>query len=258
MKIIVKTSIYAVLFTLAGCSYILNIGGGFGTPLFQSSLIEKDSLVFAHGGISLYNAKNSSQSLRTAKALKFNCIEVEISSTKDNKLIVFHDNRRQTILQKHLTVSKIKFEDVSNFSINYNDAKNNESVLLLEQLFERFPDLILYLDIKEASKDVADELSRIVLNYGAENRVILASSNIAFISYTKRIYPQLVTCLDGFNNGPEWKYTLLPKLFMPDYYSGLISSANQGNTDFLNERDIASRKIFYGVNGSNLEQVKEF
>jgi glycerophosphoryl diester phosphodiesterase len=257
MKIFVKISIYAVLFTLAGCSYIINIGGGFGMPLFQSSLIEKDSLVFAQGDISLYNAKNSTQSLRAAKALKFNCIEVEISSTKDNKLIVFH-NRRQTILQKYLPVSKIKFEDVSNFSINYNDTKNNEGVLLLEQLFERFPDLILYLDIKEASKDVADELSRIVLNYGAENRVILASSNIAFISYTKRIYPQLVTCLDGFNNGPEWKYTLLPKLFMPDYYSGLISSANQVNTDFLNERDIASRKIFYGVNGSNLEQVKEF
>jgi hypothetical protein len=61
MKIFVKTSIYAVLFTLAGCSYIINIGGGFGTPLFQSSLIEKDSLVFAQEDISLYNAENSTQ-----------------------------------------------------------------------------------------------------------------------------------------------------------------------------------------------------
>ena len=113
-------------------------------------------------------------------------------------------------------------------------------------------DFVIYLDNKVNKKWVADSLLSQITNRNAQGSVIVASSNLLFLSYIKFKNPDIFTALEGFNAGKEWIYSLIPKNFKPDYYSSFISKIDDKHLEFLKENQLLDHKIVYGVDSENL------
>lgn len=116
---------------------------------------------FSHRGGALENKENTIEAFQKSKELGYKYIETDVQNTKDDKLVIFHDNDLIRIANKNIEISKIEyselkkipifknqkiplFEDViNNFkSINFNiDPKSNRAAFLLQKILIERSDL---------------------------------------------------------------------------------------------------------------------
>lgn len=112
---------------------------------------------------------------------------------------------------------------------------------------------LFYFDMKVSTTRDADQMAKLIRSNGCAGSVIVSSSNIRFAFYLKRNYPDIITCLEGFNAGKEWTYYLMPPKLRPDFYSGFVQRTNARHISWLKKHGLLSRRIVYGVDSTNLE-----
>jgi len=126
--------------------------------------------IIAHRGASGYYKANSFNSINEAIKLNSDIIEIDIRLTKDNQLVLNHDNL--------LVCNSIeKYID----KCNYVDIKNN--IVLLDDLIKLVPNTVkFYLDIKVESN--VDDFCSIIDNFLTkypDNFFYIASFSHSFI-----------------------------------------------------------------------------
>ena len=229
------------------------LGGGFGQKNDNIQLNNGLPLIFAHRGLSNF-AENSLESLIESKKNGFKAFEIDICFTKDNKLLVFHDKSCKRLLDINQDVTDLDFQKIKNEFIYLNGQKTKNKILTLEEVFSTFKQSqILYLDIKNSSKTLADSLLYLIRKHKVQKNVLIADSNILFLIYLKTKNPEIDVVLEGFNKGKEWIYYLIPKNFKPDYYSSFLSEVDAQHIHFLKDKNLLKRKIVYGINNENLK-----
>jgi hypothetical protein len=67
--------------------------------------------------------------------------------------------------------------------------------------------------------------------------------------------PQIKTVLEGFNKGKEWTYFLIPSFLKPDYFASFFNEVDDKHIQFLNEQNLMTFKLVYGINKSNFKQA---
>ena len=87
-------------------------------------------LIIAHRGASGYEPENTLRSFRKAIGLKSDAIELDVQLTKDNKLVVIHD---ETV--NRTTNGKGKVKDLTLRELRKLDAGKGEKVPTLEEVF---------------------------------------------------------------------------------------------------------------------------
>jgi hypothetical protein len=117
------------------------------------------------------------------------------------------------------------------------------------------PKKILYLDIKNTSKTIADSLLSILEKHPEHKNIIIADHNLLFLSYLKINNENIRVALEGFNKGKEWIYYIIPQKIKPDYYASSISQVDEKHMKFLKEHDLIENKITYGLDHNNIKKV---
>jgi glycerophosphoryl diester phosphodiesterase len=234
------------------------IGGGFGDN-HSPKLFEENSTTFiAHRGLYNYYAENSYEGYRNCERMGFKAIETDIRVTKDRQLIVFHDDSTSRLLGVNSKIEELEMQDLKDRFLRFHGTATENKVMTLDDLLMNFQNsFIIYLDNKVNKRWVADSLLKhIELNQAGE-KVILASSNLLFLSYVKYKNNSIHTALEGFDSGKEWIYSIIPKKFKPDYFSSFMSKVDKEHIEFLKENDLLDRKIVYGVDSTNVHSVIE-
>ena len=116
----------------------------------------------------------------------------------------------------------------------------------------------LYLDIKESTYQLANELLSVLDQNKTQSVILVADSNLLLLLYIKWNNPEVQTILEGFHSGKEWLYYIIPKKWKPNYYAGSISNTTDQHLRFLNKKQLLSRKIVYGVKQEHLQLVKKW
>ncbi|MBP6335398.1 MAG: hypothetical protein KA444_08000 [Bacteroidia bacterium] len=257
MKFRIRTLFLFILYLLLGTILLLIIsGGGFGEKESPVIFSEKKVNYIAHRGALHYFAENSSEGFDYCHDLGFNAIEADIRVTKDNSLIVFHDDSTKRLLGSDHLISDLDLIDIRSEFLHFNGIKTKNKILSIDELLEKYQNqFVLYLDNKVNKKWVADKLIDHIQKAEATNTTIIASSNLLFLSYIEFKNESINTALEGFDAGKEWIYYFIPRNFKPDFYSSFMSNVDTEHIDFLRRNNIIDQKIVYGTDSSNVKKV---
>ena len=223
---------------------------------YQSFPYEMEHILFAHRGVS-YLAENSDQAFSESRDMGFSALETDVQFTKDHKLIVFHDNNTKRLLGIDLNLEDCNWEDLKDLSIINNGVETSNKILLLEELLRNHYNFkLVYLDIKApVSKVIADMLLLELERNQVFDTFFIADSNILFLAYLKFKNSKVKTILEGYKNGKEWSYYLIPVRFRPDYLASFYNDVDDNHISFLKEHKLIKKKIVYGIDYKDISEA---
>lgn len=132
---------------------------------------------YAHRGASAYAPENTMSAFKKAFDIGVNGIELDLQKTKDNKIVIFHDER---IDKKSNGIGKIsdytykellKLDFGSWFSKEY----KNEKIVLFEDFMKEVSDKNLMLAIELKDENIEEQTLEIIKRYYNSNNVYITS-----------------------------------------------------------------------------------
>jgi len=148
-------------------------------------LRNKRPLVMAHRGRSAFVPESSFQSFKEAYELKVDVLETDIRLTKDRIPVIFHDATLDRTTNGKGPIINHTFEQLQEFDLGYwhKDPVTNEypfrnkgfRIISLLDMFEKFPDVRINMDIKDRVSFAPEVLLNTILEADAEKRSLVGS-----------------------------------------------------------------------------------
>ncbi|ANU22805.1 glycerophosphodiester phosphodiesterase [Planococcus donghaensis] len=146
-------------------------------------------IVLAHRGGSKLAPENTLAAFNRSAELGVNGFEIDIRMTNDEEILVFHDEYIDRTTDGAGRVADMSLEQLRTFDLGYHfiDLEGqhsfrgkNEKVVLLRELFEKFPQMYINIDIKDAPETyegslVPSKLWRLIDSLGVHDRVVVTS-----------------------------------------------------------------------------------
>ena len=111
--------------------------------MFFKYLENHKFIAFSHRGGSLENNENTISAFQNSIELGYQYIETDVQSTKDDKLVIFHDNDLKRIANQNINIADINYDDLRNIKIF-----NNETIPLLKDTIEELKFIKFNIDPK--------------------------------------------------------------------------------------------------------------
>ncbi len=146
-------------------------------------------VVLAHRGGSSLAPEHTMAAFDKAAELGVHGFEIDIRMTDDEEILVFHDEFTDRTSGTAGRVAEMTIEQLRNLDLGYHfvDAEGHhsfrgkgEKVVLLRELLEKFPDMYINIDIKDAPDTyegslVPSKLWRLIESAKAQDRVVVTS-----------------------------------------------------------------------------------
>lgn len=145
----------------------------------------------AHRGGSTYEPnvgrENTVAAFREAVAMGYRYLETDVHATADGRLVAFHDDVLDRVTDGRGTIAELPWSVVSAARINGTD-----SVPLMDELFETFPEARFNIDIKALA--AVAPLTETIRHHDAIDRVCIGSfSDSRLRAARKSLGPRLAT-----------------------------------------------------------------
>ncbi|MCK9162823.1 MAG: glycerophosphodiester phosphodiesterase family protein [Bacteroidales bacterium] len=212
-------------------------------------------VLFAHRGQISYAPENTYESVLLAQNQGFEAVEIDIRHTKDKELVLFHDETMKRMLGEDKKLEDEIFSNIEKKNIIWKKRITTSKVVKLEKIFQDFPNLYFYLDIKTPTNENIDKLVSLIRKYNMENKVIVSHANFFKQIRFKLKYSSIANALEGFNSGHEKWIRFIPHKLRPDFYSSFIYETDKKQVSKLKEKGLLNRKIVYGVDKNNIDQA---
>ena len=175
---------------------------------------------FAHRGLLNFAPENTLLSIEIAKERGFKNIELDIVTTKGNKIVVFHDMNLKRMFNIDRDVCEVNYEELLKLKpsqhffeavlvlpkeqIDYIRSVDDpwikeidsQKISLLDDVFKTFDkDFNYHLDIKTlgCEEELHQELVSIIENYALENNVYIESTRLKLLEKIIAINPKIKT-----------------------------------------------------------------
>ena len=162
-----------------GLIFCINIGA-LGVSAVINRVIDKDIQVTAHRGSSLKSPENSISAIKKAIEENADYAEIDVMTTRDNKVVLFHDSTLKRIDGTNRSIANMTLDEVKevdNGSYFSKDFKN-ERVPELEEVLKLAKGKIkLNIELKPMKKDdpLPKIVSDLVSKYEMEYDVVVSS-----------------------------------------------------------------------------------
>lgn len=155
----------------------------------KEALQYEQPIVLAHRGGSLIAPENSMAAFKKAAELGVHGFEIDIRLTKDEEIIVFHDEYIDRVTDGTGRVADFNLSDLKAFDLGYHFLNEQqeyeyrglgESVITLRELFQEFPQMLINIDMKDSPETyegslIPSKLWRLIDEMSAQNRVVVTS-----------------------------------------------------------------------------------
>ena len=213
-------------------------------------------VVFAHRGYSSKYPENTMLAFEKAIDIGADGIEVDVHKSKDNKLVIIHDEDIERTFKGHGRVCDFTLKELKEFeNKEVNFSKNIKcSIPTLEEVLELLKDkedIVLNIELKTdviSYKEIESDVIKIIERYNMENRIILSSFNHKSIKKCKEINPSIKT-------GMLYKYKLSDPIKMAKEIKadGIHPNAKLVTKELIVESHKNNIKVnSYTVNSSNI------
>jgi len=205
-------------------------------------------LILGHRGVPLIHQENTIAGFQKAVDLGIDGIELDVFKTRDNKIVVFHDEDTERLTGVKGDITQMTWQEVSQLRIQKNIDMGNHSIQypteekspLLEEVLEEFKDkLLINIEMKAYSpnwsrRHTGTEVAHIIRQCQAEESVVITSFDFFMLYYLESEYNGLHSGFaydDGMilNSIGSW-YEYIPEI------ESEVSQAmgNQNDLTFLN------------------------
>ncbi|MEE2774099.1 MAG: glycerophosphodiester phosphodiesterase family protein [Pseudomonadota bacterium] len=126
---------------------------------------------FAHrGGAESDICENTLQAFKAAFDVGFRNFELDIRASSDGYVFVCHDNNLKRLLDQNLYLSRLRARDIRKLRLY-----GNQSIPLLSEVLEEFPEAQLNIDAKAWS--VVNPLCKVISATHSYDRICITSFN---------------------------------------------------------------------------------
>ena len=153
--------------------------------------------VFAHRGDSWYYPENTMLSFKKALNLSIYGIELDIHKSKDNQLVVIHDETINRTFRGKGFVKDYTLKELQSFKCKKLFFKNNKSCRIpsLKEVFELIKDKDITLNIEVKTDlinyNLEEDLIDLIKKYKIENKILVSSFNYKCLRKFQDIEPNL-------------------------------------------------------------------
>lgn len=149
--------------------------------------------IWAHRGASAYAPENTLEAFKLAIEMGADGIELDVQLTKDNKIVVIHDETLQRISNGYGYVKDYTLEELKNLNFNKNYPEyKNVSIPTLREVLQLLKDTDLKLNIELKTgvffyQDIEQKVLELVDKYSMQDRVWYSSFNHYSIKKVKQL-----------------------------------------------------------------------
>ena len=155
----------------------------------KEALEYEHPIILAHRGGSLIAPENSMSAFKKAAELGVHGFEIDIRLTKDEEIIVFHDEYIDRTTDGSGRVADMSLSELQAFDLGYHFVNEQQefeyrgkgdAIITLRELFEEFPQMLINIDMKDSPDTyegslIPSKLWRLIDEMGAQNRVVVTS-----------------------------------------------------------------------------------
>lgn len=120
--------------------------------------------ITAHRGYSVYTKENTLEAFKKAKEMGADWIELDVRKTKDNILVVIHDDNLKRVFKKNIKVSETKYSILKKYNI-----PTLESIIA----FAKENNLNINIECKEVGYE--DKILKLINKYSYKDKVVITS-----------------------------------------------------------------------------------
>lgn len=160
--------------------------------------------------------ENTMAAFEDAVAMGYRYLEIDVRTSSDGVLVVFHDETLERITDGTGPLSEKTWQQLAGLRLR----ASGEPLLRFDELLTRWEDVHLNVDLKDGAS--VEEFARLVEAYGAHDRVLAASFNDARRHRVRRALSRRVATSGG------WVVTALIVLLGP---LGLMQRLGRRSTE---------------------------
>ena len=221
--------------------------------------------VLGHRGICAKYPENTMVSFRAAIELGVDLIEFDVNVTKDNELVVIHDNAidrtsDNTGLTRDYTLAELKKMD---FGGKFDKKFKGEKIPTLREVLELaapHENLLLNVEIKDMYYETVDATVNMLKEFGIAERSVIACFDADIIRYVNRAHPEMRA--QGFpgrymQNFTEGTYDCMFGMGIPIRWKDCTDESIRADVEFAKSRGILAW-LFCADNEEDVRRCVEF
>ena len=161
------------------------------------------SWVMAHqGGDGLWPG-DTMYAFQRAAAMGVDVLEMDVHSTKDGVLVLMHDETVDCTTDGSGLIKEMTFEELSQLDAGHDWTQEGSQdtiyrgqgikVPALAELFQKFPDTRMNIEIKQADPSISAALCQLIRQYKMTDKVLVASFRTQSIQEFRQVCPEVAT-----------------------------------------------------------------
>ena len=167
--------------------------------------------IYAHRGACGYAPENTLDAFKLAADMNADGVELDVHFTKDNKVVVIHDEKIDRTSNGQGSVLDYTYEELLAFDFGckfYGERRGVKLPLLSDVYALLAPTgMTVNVEIKANDPNICAACDAIAKEYGMEDKVIYSSFNHFQLKKMKEVNPDaFVAPLYGFNMLKPWDY----------------------------------------------------
>jgi glycerophosphoryl diester phosphodiesterase len=125
-------------------------------------------IALSHRGFSRDGLENTLEAMEAARDLGFQYLEIDVRSSRDGVVMVFHDERLERITNGTGRLADYSFAELDSARVH-----GSARIPTLAEVLERWPDMRLNIDLKDDAS--VQPFVEVIEKHGAHDRVLVAS-----------------------------------------------------------------------------------
>lgn len=159
--------------------------------------------ILAHQGGEKEWPSNTMYAFERARSAGCDVLDMDLQMSKDRVLVLIHDTTVERTTDGRGAVAEMTWAQLEKldaaYSFSLDEGKTfplrGQGVKIgrLDEVFTRFPDWRLQIEVKEAPLEIAGELAKLLKARGAENRVLLSSFRPDMMAALRQACPEVAS-----------------------------------------------------------------
>jgi glycerophosphoryl diester phosphodiesterase len=160
-------------------------------------------LIMAHRGDPNQAPENSLEAMRAALQIGADSLETDVRLTKDNQLVLFHDEGLKRTTGISGSVNQRTLAELRKLDLGHSYSLDGQTfpfrgkgfqIVTIEEAFEAFPDTKINIDMKDTNTAASEKLAKAIEEYNRHESVVIASFIPKQLERFRRILPDVATC----------------------------------------------------------------
>lgn len=154
--------------------------------------------IIAHRGLSGFYPENTMLAFKKCLNLNIYGIELDVQKTKDNQLVVIHDEKVDRTFNGTGYIKDMTLNELQSLNSNFRDYENNKDCKIptLKEVLTLFKptDFIINIELKNNKikyKNLEEDVINLVKELKMERRVIISSFRMKSLKKLKALCPKI-------------------------------------------------------------------